>query len=225
MDSDENLGSFTSVESSGSGGSGLFIPTAIALTGVLLGGIALYLAFAGSGKTGETQAALTAATEQTQALETRMATLEETIAKLSDEMNTQDTRLRSLASQTQTALNKVGVELNASREQLTQTADKVAEISEKLAAANSAPRPVTIPSTNLSSSSSPEVIEGNTPATGSAAPGLREHTIASGETFAKLASMYNVTVDAILSSNPDADPRRLQVGQKIKIPRNDHERE
>lgn len=230
MEGDDNLGSFTAPEPSSSGGN-MFIPLAIALVGVLLGGIALYLAFAGSGQSTETKAALQSASEQTQALEARLAGIEEKLTKLSTDMTSQDTRLRNLASQTQTALNQVGQEINATRQQNSTTAEKVAEISEKLAAAN-APRPApsatTASSSSTTASASPNLATGNAPnrsPTGSAAPGHREHTIASGETFAKLANQYGVSIDAILSANPDTDPRRLQVGQKIKIPHNDHERE
>lgn len=224
MEGDENLGSFSTADSSASGGGNIFIPTAIGLVGILLGGIALYLAFAGSGKSTETQAALKTAADQTAALESRLSDIEAQLAKVSTEQATQDTRLRTLASQVNTALSQVGVEMNATRQQSADIAEKVAEISEKLAAAN-APRPA--PAT-ASASSVTMSAAGNAPTNapdGSAAPAIREHTIASGENFSKLASQYNVSIDAILAANPDADPRRLQVGQKIKIPSTDHARE
>jgi LysM repeat protein len=49
-------------------------------------------------------------------------------------------------------------------------------------------------------------------------PATREHTIAAGDTFSELAKRYNVTVKAIQDANPDADARRLQIGQVLKIP-------
>ncbi|HVR35105.1 MAG TPA: LysM peptidoglycan-binding domain-containing protein [Methylomirabilota bacterium] len=49
-------------------------------------------------------------------------------------------------------------------------------------------------------------------------PATREHTIVAGDTFSELAKRYNVTVKAIQDANPDADARRLQIGQVLKIP-------
>jgi LysM repeat protein len=45
-----------------------------------------------------------------------------------------------------------------------------------------------------------------------------EHKIAKGESYAKLALQYHVTVNAIKEANPGVDPTKLQIGQTIKIP-------
>lgn len=45
-----------------------------------------------------------------------------------------------------------------------------------------------------------------------------EHKIAKGESFAKLAQQYHVTLNAIKDANPGVDPMKLQIGQTIKIP-------
>ena len=47
---------------------------------------------------------------------------------------------------------------------------------------------------------------------------VREHTIASGDTFGSLAKKYGVTSKGIQDANPGVDSRRLKIGQKIKIP-------
>lgn len=47
---------------------------------------------------------------------------------------------------------------------------------------------------------------------------VKKHTIQSGDTFGKLAKKYGVSVSAIISANPDANPSRLKVGQEIVIP-------
>ena len=44
------------------------------------------------------------------------------------------------------------------------------------------------------------------------------HRIQNGDTFAKLAKKYNVSVEAIVKANPDANPARLKIGQKVRIP-------
>lgn len=48
--------------------------------------------------------------------------------------------------------------------------------------------------------------------------GLIEHKIERGESFATVAKKYGVSVDAIVKANPNVNPRRLQIGQVIKVP-------
>ena len=50
------------------------------------------------------------------------------------------------------------------------------------------------------------------------APLVTEHTVVKGDSFATIAPKYGVTVKAIEAANPTVDPKKLQVGQKIKIP-------
>lgn len=51
-----------------------------------------------------------------------------------------------------------------------------------------------------------------------ARPTEKNNKIQSGDTFAKLAKKFGVSVDAIISANPDANPSRLKVGQEITLP-------
>lgn len=44
-----------------------------------------------------------------------------------------------------------------------------------------------------------------------------DHVIAQGESFATLAKQYNTTPDRIQKLNPDVDPRKIQIGQKIRV--------
>lgn len=46
----------------------------------------------------------------------------------------------------------------------------------------------------------------------------RTHTVKSGETPSLIARRYGVKLDALLSANPNLDPRRLRVGQTVRIP-------
>ncbi len=49
-------------------------------------------------------------------------------------------------------------------------------------------------------------------------PTYRTHTVKSGETPTVIARRYGVKVDALMSANPRLDPRRMKVGQTLKIP-------
>lgn len=44
-----------------------------------------------------------------------------------------------------------------------------------------------------------------------------EHTIESGDTFGALAAKYNTTSKKIQELNPDLDPTKLQLGQKVRV--------
>lgn len=47
----------------------------------------------------------------------------------------------------------------------------------------------------------------------------RSHKVQPGETPASIARRYNLSVDSLLSANPGVNPRRIQVGQILKLPR------
>ncbi|MDE0046199.1 MAG: transglycosylase SLT domain-containing protein [bacterium] len=48
---------------------------------------------------------------------------------------------------------------------------------------------------------------------------LREHTVAPGETLTRIAQWHGVSLDALRTVNPDVEPRRMQVGTVLVIPR------
>ncbi len=50
------------------------------------------------------------------------------------------------------------------------------------------------------------------------AAGATEYTVAKGDTFASIAKKLGVTSKAIQDANPNVDPRKLQISQKLAIP-------
>jgi LysM repeat protein len=48
--------------------------------------------------------------------------------------------------------------------------------------------------------------------------GVREHAVAKGESFYTIGKKYGVSSTDIAKANPGVDSRKLQLGQKIKIP-------
>ncbi|MGE4283515.1 MAG: LysM peptidoglycan-binding domain-containing protein [Clostridia bacterium] len=59
----------------------------------------------------------------------------------------------------------------------------------------------------------------NLPATCPA--GSIPYAIKTGDTLARIAQQHNTTVQAILNINPSIDPNRLQIGQRVCVPRNE----
>lgn len=60
--------------------------------------------------------------------------------------------------------------------------------------------------------------EPNTQATHSTSEHPRSHVVKSGETIISIAAKYGVKLNVMLAANPNVDPRRLQVGQKLVVP-------
>lgn len=212
---------FESSDSSGSGGlNAMLAPLAVALAGVVLGGLALYFSLGGSGQAEDAQASLESITAKAEGLETRVRDLEAKFSEQASQLSALDQQVRLITRDTQQALNQVGVEINRNRQDLGEASDKLTELIETLnrsgrpaaSAPASAPPAPSLPVATASSSDGPAIA--NLPV---ASPATT-HTIRQGDTFTKLAERYQVSVTAILAANPDVDPRRLRVGQKINIP-------
>ncbi len=56
------------------------------------------------------------------------------------------------------------------------------------------------------------------PAIDSVPAAATEHTLVKNDTFATLATKYGVSVKAIQAANPNLNPTRLKIGDKVKIP-------
>lgn len=56
------------------------------------------------------------------------------------------------------------------------------------------------------------------PAPEPAPAGVTEHTIAPGDTPAKIARKYGISLEQLREANPSMDDRRLRIGQKLQIP-------
>lgn len=44
------------------------------------------------------------------------------------------------------------------------------------------------------------------------------HTVASGDNFYRIATRYNIKPSALQAANPSVNPKRMQIGQVIKLP-------
>lgn len=70
--------------------------------------------------------------------------------------------------------------------------------------------------TNVPSTATvPQVVE-TTPLP--AAPNVQEYVLAKGDSFYTIAKKFGVTMKAIQDANPNVQPTKLQIGQKLQIP-------
>lgn len=79
----------------------------------------------------------------------------------------------------------------------------------------------TNPANPLVSTSAPVVAAPvtGTPANDTPAPsGGREHVVVKNDTFATIAKKYGVSVKSVQEANPEVQPTKLRIGQKLQIP-------
>lgn len=158
------------------------------LAGVILGAISLVVGIFAMVNANKVKATVAAQADEI----ARIGTIENTVR---DAAAKSETDMRNLRDGVQNALNQVGTEIGAIRTQLT----KVEEDMKKKAVAPAGG------------------------GKGAAAPtGVRNadgtYTIAAGDTLAKVAKKFGVSLDAVLAENPGIEPSRLRVGQKVRLP-------
>jgi len=195
-----------------SGGSGM-IPVALAVLGIVLGGAGLYFGLTAnqrltpiseSVETGSTSAARLE--KEIGALETRLA---EVSTKLDDLKGAFD-RSRVYANQSETAIKRIAGELDDNRDRINEIGRRLGEL---VSPVEQAPAPEPVGETSSAGRETPA----STGASGDGGAG-ETYRIQSGDTFAKIASEQGVSLQALLDANPEADPRRLRIGQEIIIP-------
>lgn len=80
-----------------------------------------------------------------------------------------------------------------------------------LAGAGAAPPVAGRPESSVGSRATPS--EGSAPVSA-----RRTHRVQAGETPSSIARRYNVKLEALLAANPGLNPKRMQVGQTLKVP-------
>ncbi len=192
--------------------SGNMIPIALAALGILLGTAGLYFGFNANKRLNSIDTSIqessTSAAEIEKSVtyyDSRIAELEEQILEQSELLK----RLRAYNSQSEQAIKTLSGELNKNREQIIKTAKEQNEIKAIVAQTRASP--------SASSNRSGKVSD-NATGVVTKPEAERTYVIVSGDTFAKIATKLNVPLQAIIDANPNVDPRRLAIGQKIVIP-------
>lgn len=141
------------------------------------------------------------------------------LAHLEDQVNSIERRLINVGAETV----RIKKDVRGVREQVVRTLDTISR--EVLLSQNQVSTNPTqtersaggrITRTRLASTASYQRKAVSTPS--ETVPSTGYHTIRPGDTFGKLARQYGITVQAIFQANPKADPRKLQIGQRIRIP-------
>lgn len=188
------------------------VPIALAVLGLVLGGAGLYFGLTANQRLNPIDVSVEASTTYSAKMDQLINGLDLQIAELAAQVAEQSktvNRLRVYSAQGEQAVKKLAAELNVNREQIVKTAAKL----NKFAAAGiHAPTVVQTPAVEPSqvdaaASTPPAAVDGGT-----------TYVIVSGDNFATIAARMGIPLQAILDANPEADPRRLAIGQTIQLP-------
>ena len=140
--------------------------------------------------------------------------LENIKGSLGDNSAQIDAKVGDVVKQTQKVVNILNSNIGEIRAEVVKNREAIEKLAARPTSTRSAAR-----AESAQTESKPDTAQnsaaGETPET--SADG-KIHKIQSGDTFAKLAKKYNVSVEAIVKANPDANPARLKIGQKVRIP-------
>jgi len=201
------------IESSGAS----MVPLALALLAIVLGGAGLYFGLNANQRIAPLTESVDEGTSSAARIDKQLSTLDTRIGELSaqnSQLKETIQRLGRESSQTLRLANQAGTGVESNRGELIKLAGKMTELASS-GVRSVAPIPST-PTASASTAGSSAAASGSAAATGSAST----YAIRSGDTLVKVASLKGVSLDALLAANPDADPRRLRIGQEINIPAN-----
>jgi LysM repeat protein len=192
------------------------IPLVLAILALLVGGSGIYFGYTAAQQSQSIQDEIEAqsgrSSASVSALEGQMAQVSKDLEGIQNNLEAIKTKMRMDRDAQTRALSQIAEEMASNREQINQNTRDIAEIPEQIVAAPP-PAPVRSP-TPSEEPETPRNPAGDDPGEGTV------HTIASGDTLARLAAKYNVSLSQLLAANPTVDPRRLQIGQQIQIPQN-----
>lgn len=174
----------------------------IAFTGVILG----WLGFSKASALEARLAEVSGATESVSNLESTVQSNSETLRKAAGKITSIESSLTKVTSDVQKDVSDVKKNMRSLAIQAGTALKKV----EALEKSGLRPAPAATSSAGSSSTGKGE--------TTTSSSGSKTHTIASGDTYGKLAAHYKVGVNDLIDANPGVDPRRLRIGQEIVIP-------
>ncbi len=183
---------------------------ALGLLGLGVGIIALALGVLAMVKVGDTAKSMDEKIEKAAALSLDMKKISDRIDSLAAQVNdikgASSDKVDILAKQVQSAINEIFSQLNAVKGEIAEDRKAIESIAKRSPSASAPSEAATSQPTQSPDASS----ESGT--------STKTYVIQPGDTFGKLAKKYNVSVDAIIQANPNANPSRLRIGQEIVIP-------
>jgi LysM repeat protein len=190
------------------------LPIALAVLALVLGGAGLYFGMSANQRISPISETLNAGTSSAAMVEKQVARFEEELATLSvqaSELKKAVDRVRLYGSQSDQLAKQAVEGVKSNREELVKLAEQINAFT-----ASSVRAQPNVPEVKNEATSTSISTVSATASQQSAGT----YSIQSGDNFARIAAQKNVGLQALIDANPGVDPRRLQIGQQIKIPAN-----
>lgn len=193
------------------------LPIALAVLAIALGGAGLYFGMSANQRINPISDNIEASSGSAARIEKQLGSFDTKLTELvvqADELKQTVNRLRVYSSQSEQAAKQAISGVKDNREELVKLVTKFNELA--TSGIPTGPR-----QSAATTSVAPSVPSGTTSASSDAATvAASTYSIQSGDNFAKIASKKGISLQALLDANSSVDPRRLQIGQKIRIPGN-----
>jgi len=191
-------------------------PLYLGIAAIILGLAGLALGWVGFAKAGELEtrlAELEGAAGDLAALETRLDEGNARRERLSETVNGPSREVSRALRQVENDVSSIKTDVRRVTIQAGTALNKVEEFEKQ--GVQAAPPPSPSQASSAPGSGSPG--KGDSSAASNADG--ETYRIQIGDTFARLAARFGVSIDALLDANPGVDPRRLRVGQEVVIPK------
>lgn len=188
----------------------------IGILGLVFGITGIVMANSAGKKVEAFKAEITARPDKSAILEKKVETMERQLGAIADKTSSMEQAVRELSKlPTRTEITKtfndVAGQIRTNREQLNAFAAEFEKLNKRF---SSTPVKTTAPAAATGSSTPSGVDQ---PAVEMPEEGI--YIVQAGDMLGKIASKFHTTVDKLIEANPGIDPRRLQIGQRILIPK------
>ncbi len=188
---------------------------ALSLLGLGLGVVAFALGIMAMVKVGDTAKDMNDKIEKAASLSLETKKISDRVDSLALQIeeikSDKKTERATLVSQLNEEFRKINNAINDTRKSLAETNEVIQKLAARPSAVKTVKR-VEVPAENSQEQTSTQQSGQKT------SSDVKKHVIESGDTFGKLAKKYGVSINAIMTANPDANPSRLRIGQEIVIP-------
>lgn len=189
---------------------------AIGILGLLLGLIAIALSLSAMVKVGSTASSMDDKIEKAAALALDLKKIGDRMDAFSAEIEAlkggDNARIDNLTKQVKAAVERIGTILSEDRKLIEENREAIEKVAKSRAARASVSERTPAERSAAQSQTQSEPAQGGS-------SDMIAYKIQPGDTFGKIAPKFGVSVDEIISANPDANPSRLRIGQTINIPR------
>lgn len=193
---------------------GLFV----GIIGIVVGGTGIVLANKAQNEIRSLETSLAAKPDRTVDMQQKLDDMDERLVKLGGEFVKLGRADQQIQANAQKAFTDVGNRIGENRQAINDMTGKLTELVSKLENWNPAVavRPAAV------SGSDGDADSGAADEPASQPGSLTEdgiYTIQGGDTFSKIAQKAGVSLSQLMAANPTANPSKLQIGQKIVIPK------